>query len=157
MLRELKGRLRMIRILVINGPNLNLLGRREPAVYGAKTLAEIETEIADAAADAGCEVAFFASNHEGAIVDRLQEAADDADAVVLNPGALTHYSYCIRDAVAAIGVPVVEVHLSNIAGREAFRRESVIAPACAGQISGFGSRSYLLGLAAAIDLAKEDK
>jgi 3-dehydroquinate dehydratase II len=145
----------MIKVFVVHGPNLNLIGTREPEVYGTATLADIESDLVALASQLGCEVSFFQSNHEGAIVDRLQEAAGAADAVVLNPGAFTHYSYAVRDAVAAIDVPVIEVHLSNITAREPFRRESVIAPACAGQIAGFGARSYLLGLFAAVELAKE--
>lgn len=144
----------MIRVLVAHGPNLNLLGRREPEVYGTATLGDIEAALAGLGAELECEVSFFQTNHEGALVDRLQQAADDFDAVVLNPGALTHYSYAVRDAVAAIEVPVVEVHLSNIAAREAFRNESVIAPACLGQIAGFGAGSYLLGLRAAVEAAR---
>jgi 3-dehydroquinate dehydratase-2 len=144
----------MIRVLVAHGPNLNLLGSREPEVYGTADLGDIEAALVNLAAELDCEVSFFQTNHEGALVDRLQQAADDADAVVLNPGALTHYSYSVRDAVSAISVPVVEVHLSNIAARETFRRDSVIAAACVGQVAGFGADSYLLGLRAAVGVAR---
>lgn len=140
----------MSEVLIVNGPNLNLLGTREPEVYGAATLDDIESLLTERALLRGVGVSFFHSNHEGAIVDALHAAVGTYDAVVLNPGALTHYSYTLRDAVASIGLPVIEVHLSNIAAREEFRATSVIAPACAGQISGFGPDSYLLGLEAAL-------
>ncbi|MFU8890834.1 MAG: type II 3-dehydroquinate dehydratase [Anaerosomatales bacterium] len=140
----------MAKVLIINGPNLNLLGTREPEVYGAATLADIEALVQERAQLRNSEASFFHSNHEGEIVDALQGAAGVYDAVVINPGALTHYSYALRDAVASIAIPVVEVHLSNIAAREEFRATSVIAPACAGQISGFGPDSYVLGLEAAL-------
>jgi 3-dehydroquinate dehydratase-2 len=141
----------MTRVLVLNGPNLNLLGTREPGVYGTATLQDVVTATSALAGELGVEVVFVQSNHEGALVDSLHEARADFDAIVFNPGALTHYSFALRDAVASIELPVVEVHLSNIAGREAFRRESVIAPACIGQIAGFGTGSYLLGLRAVAD------
>lgn len=134
-------------VLVLHGPNLNLLGSREPAVYGRLSLAEVDRTIREHGRRRGLRVECRQSNLEGQLVDWLQNARREGfGGVVFNPGALTHYSIALRDAVAAIAIPVVEVHLSNIHGREEFRRVSVIAPVAAGQIAGFGPRSYLLGL-----------
>jgi len=145
----------VIRVLIVNGPNLNLLGARETEVYGDLTLEDIEGLVTDRASKDGVEVGFFQSNHEGAIVDAIQGAPGNYDAVVINPGAFTHYSYAIRDAVASVEIPVVEIHLSNIAAREEFRSRSVIAAVCVGQISGFGPESYLLGVTAAAKVVGE--
>lgn len=137
----------MTRILLIHGPNLNLTGIREPEVYGTTTLAEIDRQVTEVAAASDVEVRAYQSNHEGALIDALHEAREWADGAIFNPGAFTHYSYALRDAVAAVPYPVIEVHMSLPAAREPFRHRSVIAPVCAGQIAGFGVRSYLLGLA----------
>ena len=137
-----------IRVLVVHGPNLNLLGSREPEVYGSTTLQEINDRLAADAKEAGAEVEFFQSNHEGALIDRVQGAPAWADAILINPGAFTHYSYALRDALAAVRLPVIEVHLTNTAAREEFRRTSVIAPICIGTLAGLGADSYLLALKA---------
>jgi 3-dehydroquinate dehydratase II len=135
-----------VKILVLHGPNLNLLGTREPGVYGRTTLAQVDAMLRDHARRGGHRVECRQSNHEGQLVDWLQAAQREGFAgIVFNPGAFTHYSFALRDAVAAIALPVVEVHLSNVHGREEFRRHSVIAAVARGQISGFGPRSYLLG------------
>jgi len=141
----------MTAILVLHGPNLNLLGSREPAVYGRTTLAEVDAAIARHGEARGVRVDCRQSNHEGVLVDAIQQAAAQGfAAVVLNPGALGHYSYALRDAIAGVDLPVVEVHLSNVQAREFFRHRSVIAPVCRGQIAGFGLHSYLLGVDAAL-------
>ena len=144
-------------ILVINGPNLNLLGKREPRVYGNDTLLEIQGEIVQLAKELNIDVEFYQSNHEGGVIDALHNAMDDSDGVVLNAGAYTHYSYAIRDAIAAIKIPVVEIHMSNIHAREEFRHTSVIAPVCRGSIQGFGKNSYLLALRAVKDIIDSQK
>jgi 3-dehydroquinate dehydratase-2 len=141
----------MKKILVIHGPNLNLLGKREPEVYGKMTLKDINTRISSAAKAFRATVKFTQTNSESEIVDALQGAMGWADGIILNPGAFTHYSYVIYDAVLACGVPTIEVHLSNIYKREEFRRKSLVAPGCVGQITGFGYRSYLLALSAFLD------
>lgn len=140
----------MPRILVLHGPNLNLLGTREPEIYGSTTLDDINGMIAERAAEAGIEPAFYQSNHEGDLVDAIQQANHKFDFIIFNAAAFTHYSIAIRDAIAAIDVPVIEVHISNIHQREEFRHTSVLAPVAMGQICGLGVESYLAALEAII-------
>ena len=139
-----------IKILVLHGPNLNLLGTRDPATYGKTTLAEIDAELRRRAKDRGATVRCVQSNLEGKLVELIQKAKGTADAIVINPGGYTHTSVAIRDAIDAVGVPAIEVHLSNIHAREPFRHESITAAKCIGQITGFGPQSYYLGLDAAL-------
>ena len=142
----------MKKILVIHGPNLNLLWERETNIYGRETLGSINLQIAQKAESRGINCEIFQSNSEGALIDKLHEARKTCDGVIINAGAYTHYSYAIRDAISSIKIPVVEVHCSNIHAREEFRHKSVIAPVCAGSVIGFGKNSYLLAIDAIKDL-----
>ena len=142
-----------MKILVVNGPNLNLLGKREPFYYGEKTLDEINADISAAVARFGAQVEFFQSNHEGDLIDIIQKASAISEGVVLNAGALSHYSYALRDAIAAIDIPVVEVHISNIYAREEFRQHSVLAGVVAGQICGFGAYGYVMAIFGLLNFA----
>ncbi len=142
-------------ILIINGPNLNNLGRRDAAHYGTVTLAEIESRVRDRAAELGASATFFQSNHEGAIVDFIQRETDGADGIIVNAGALTHYGYSMRDALADARLPIVEVHLSNIHARDEYRRHSVIADMAVAQIAGLGWRGYVCALDFLVSLVGE--
>ena len=139
-----------MKVLFLNGPNLNLLGQREPEIYGSMTLADIEDMVREHAARHNVEVAFHQSNHEGELVTQVQQSASDYDYVILNAAAYTHTSIAIKDAIVGSGVRAIEIHLTNVHAREAYRRKSMIAQACIGSINGFGASTYILGLEAAI-------
>ncbi|NJN53418.1 MAG: type II 3-dehydroquinate dehydratase [Anaerolineae bacterium] len=145
----------MLKILVIHGPNLNLLGTRQPEVYGRLTLDDINQQLDTLAEQKGVTLQTIQSNHEGVLIDAIHQAKEWAQGILINPGAYTHTSIALRDAIAGVGLTAVEVHLSNIHAREAFRHQSLIAPVCIGQIAGFGWRSYLLGLRALIDYLEQ--
>ena len=136
----------MRKVLIVNGPNLNMLGRREPTIYGSDSLAEVERQLTSVAPELGVELQFFQSNHEGAIIDAIHSTFGEFVGIVINPGAFTHYSYAIRDALAAVKVPFIEIHISNVHARETFRHTSVLAALAVGQISGLGIYGYELAL-----------
>ncbi len=146
-----------MKVLFLNGPNLNLLGTREPGIYGSTTLAGIEKMVRQRAATLGVEIEFAQSNHEGELVTAIQQSRGKNDVIVLNAGAYTHTSVALRDAIAGIGVPTIEIHLSNVHAREEFRHKSLIAPVCVGQVAGFGPASYTLGLEAAVTVNQQKK
>ncbi len=139
-----------MKILFLNGPNLNLLGQREPEVYGRETLSDIEAAVRERAKQLNAKIDFRQSNVEGELVDWIQQAKGKFDVIVLNAAAYTHTSIALRDAIAAVGVPTIEIHLSNVHAREKFRQKSLIAPVCCGQITGFGSKSYVLAVEASV-------
>ncbi len=145
------------KILVLHGPNLNMLGQREPGIYGSLTLPEIDQLLARRAIELEVEVESFQSNSEGALIDMIQQACPDFDGILVNPGALSHYSYSLRDAFSAAGLPIVEVHLSNVFARESFRHHSVITPVADGMLCGLGANSYLLGLEALLNIIKTQR
>ena len=144
-----------MKILVINGPNLNLLGQREKDIYGQQTLDDINKEMESIAKKNNCSIEFYQSNHEGEIVDKIGNSKGKIDVIIINPAAYTHTSVAIRDAIASVEIPTIEVHLSNIYSREEFRHKSITAPVVKGQITGFGMNSYILALTAAIDSLKK--
>ncbi len=146
-----------MKILFLNGPNLNLLGTREPEIYGHTTLAGIEEEVRERAGQLNVSIDFRQSNLEGELVSWIQQAKENFNAIVINAAAYTHTSIALRDAIAASGVPTIEIHLSNVHAREEFRHKSLIAPVCQGQITGFGQKSYILGLEAAIYVNERKK
>lgn len=146
-----------MKILVLHGPNLNLLGRREPEIYGSMTLADLDMKLIEMGKDLGAELKCCQSNHEGELIDRLQDAQTWADGILFNPGGYTHTSVALHDAIAAIGIPVIEVHLSNVYAREEFRHISMISAVCKGKIVGLGWRSYTLGLRALAEIVAETK